>query len=186
MNRITPEISRREEPQHKEGVLWVECLKGNESQKFEVYSPAIMGCEMHWMPNIRRTVPCFENHDLCPGGHSEKTLKWRAYVHAYSLKRKRQVFVQLTWDAWCSWKSQLPDGKILRGSLIQVHRTNADNGRLWVEVESWRTEGKKPLPFAMDCKASLFAMWKFNPSEIEASARLAPGRDLGKNGVISS
>ncbi len=184
-NRITPEISRSDVAPHKEGVLWVECLGGAESHKFTVFSPCVQGVNMHWLAREKRTVPCFQNHDLCPGGHSEKNLKWRCYVHAYSHKRHKQVFVQLTDDAWQSWLHQLREKQNLRGQTIILHRSEKKNGRLWVEVEDWSSDSKRKMPEPLDCKLSLFAMWRFDPSEIMLSANLGSNADFSRNGTFS-
>ena len=166
-------LTRSNTPPGKTGVWWIECLKGNDVQKFLVYSPEVQGLEMHWRPAERRTVPCFQNHDLCPGGHSEKTRKWRCYVFAFSYKRHKNVFVQLTKDAWDSWLSQVKPGASLRGSTINVHRSEKDNGRLWVEVEQWRDNQRKDMPQNEDVRLSAFDLWRFDPSEVLATATLS-------------
>lgn len=184
MNRITPDISRSATPPGKPGVYWVECLKGKETQKFLVYSPEVQGVNMHWLAKVKRTVPCFENRDLCPGGHSESNLKWRCYVFAYSYKRRANVFVQLTKDAWESWLCQCREGVSFRGQTINVHRTEKDNGRLWVEVETWRSEARAEIPANQDCKLSLFDLWRFDPSGATLEANLGTAFDVGKNGAV--
>jgi hypothetical protein len=178
------EISRSATPRTEPGVWWVECLKGQDAQKFLVYSAQPQGLDMHWIPKERRTVPCFVNQSLCPGGHSEKTRKWRCYVFAHSYKRHKNVFVQLTKDAWDSWIAFTKPGVSLRGQTIVVHRTEKDNGRLWVEVESWREERRKDLPGDEDCKKSVFALWRFDPSEVMLDAKLSSGEQFLKNGHV--
>lgn len=185
-NRITPEISRSDRPPAKQGVWWVECLKGSESQKFLVYSPVVQGVEMHWLAKERRTVPCFANRELCPGGHSEKTLKWRCYIFAFSYLKKKNVFVQLTKEAWESWMSQCREGVNLRGTTIVVHRSEKNNGRLWVEVEAWRGEASGKMAADEDCKLSLFEMWRWSPSELTSNATLGTGFDFPElNGKLT-
>jgi len=181
-NRITPEPSRRDTPRRDPNVLFVECMDANTSQQFIVYSPTIQGMEMHWLPSEKRTVPCFEDTTLCPGGHKEDTVKWRAYVHCFSLRKKEPVFVQLTWEAWKTWMNQLREGVSLRGQHIIVHRTEKKNGRLWVEVQEYKSDRTGKMPPPLDCKLSCYRMWKFNPLEAQKNARLAPGREISKNG----
>ena len=183
-NRFEPELSRNDKPPTKPGVWWVECLKGQEKQKFLIYSPVIQGVDMHYLVKEKRTVPCFKNHDLCPGGHSEKNRKWRCYVFAFSYKRHKNVFVQLTQDAWESWMCQLQPGQTLRGQTIWVHRSNADNGRLWVEMETWRSDQKTAMPLNEDCKLSIYDLWRFDPSDLEASAELGSDLAILKNGHV--
>ncbi len=110
-NRITPEPSRREKPARDPGILFVECPAANTSSRFLVYSPQIMGMEMHWLPSERRTVPCFEDHSLCPGGHDPATVKWRCYVHAHSKNRDEPVFLQLTMKGKSCWAAFNPELK---------------------------------------------------------------------------
>jgi hypothetical protein len=185
MNRFSePALSRSATPPTKPGVYWVECPKGNESQKFLVYSPVIQGVNMHWISAQRRTVPCFENRDLCPGGHKEANLKWRAYVFGFSHKRHKNCFMQLTADAWESWLSQVREGVNLRGQTIIVHRTEKNNGRLWVEVESWREAPKAEMPLDQDCKLSCYDLWRFDPSTVMADAKLGSDLAVLKNGKI--
>jgi hypothetical protein len=178
------ELSRSATPPRKEGVYWVECLKGSESQKFLIYSAVAQGLEMHWRPKERKTVPCFKNHDLCPGGHSEKTKKWRCYVFAFSYKRRGPCFIQLTKDAFDSWMHQCREGVNLRGQTINVHRTEKDNGRLYVEVEAWRPDARKDLPVDQDCKLSVFDLWKFDPATVMRDAELASDMFNTGNGSL--
>jgi hypothetical protein len=188
VNRIEDpfELSRSATPPGNEGVYWVECLKGDDKQKFLVYSPEVQGVNMHWRPAERKTVPCFVNTAYCPGGHSEKTRKWRCYVFAHSYRKHKPVFVQLTKDAWTSWLHQLKPGANMRGSTINVCRSAKDNGRLWVEVESWREERQKDLPQNEDCKISIFSMWKFEAADVMADAKLASEVGFSKNGRVYS
>jgi hypothetical protein len=165
------ELNRSDVPPKKSDVLWVECVKGLERQKFLVYSPAIMGCYQHWTG--KRTVPCFTNHDLCPGGHKEATKKWRGYVHAWSYKRNQQVICQLTGDAIESWWAQLSSGVSLRGQTIYVVRSTKDNGRLFVEVDKIFHRDADKIAQAVDPVASLWNMWKMEPSHAELNASLA-------------
>jgi len=171
------ELSRSAEPPGKPGVYWVECLAGKESQKFLVYSAAPQGVNMHWISGERKTVPCFQDTTLCPGGHSEKNRKWRCYVFAYSYKRHKNVFVQLTKDAWESWLTQCREGVNLRGQTVNVHRTEKNNGRLYVEVETWRNDARKDLPLDQDVKLSLFDLWRYDPCEATSFANLGSDAD---------
>lgn len=185
MNRFEKyELDRPDTPYIKPGVWWVECPKGNESQKFRVYSPVVQGVSMHYLVKEKRTVPCFKNTDLCPGGHTEKNRKWRCYVYAFSQKRHKNVFIQLTKDAWESWMCQVRPGQNLRGQSIIVHRTEKNNGRLWVEVEQWKSDDKMAMPADEDCKLSVFELWGFHPCDLTAGADLSSEDDTRKNGAI--
>ena len=164
------ELSRADKPPKKDETLWVVSPKGNERLKFIVYSPAVMGVHCHWTG--RRTVPCFENQDLCEGGHKDATQKWRGYVHAWAYDLGRQVFVQLTGEAVESWWAQCGPGVSLRGQIVEVIRTQKNNGRLTVQVDKYLTREKDKLPEPRDCKLSLFKLWGVRPSIEEVRASL--------------
>lgn len=159
-----PALSRSATPPQQPGVYWVECPRGSESFEFLVYSPAVQGILMHWIASQRRMVPCFADHDLCEGGHVEKTQKWRGYVFGFSHKRRKQCFLQLTGEAMASWTGQFREGVNLRGQSIKVHRTPADNGRMHIEVLGWKEAPKSAMPPDQDVTQSLFAMWGYTPS----------------------
>jgi hypothetical protein len=183
-NRITPEPSRRDRPAKDPNILWVECPEANTSSRFVIYSPQHMGMEMHWFPEQHRTVPCFEDHSLCPGGHNPNTVKWRAYLHAHSERRDEAVFLQLTDEAMKSWLKKLRPGVTLRGQIITVHRTTKKNGRLWVEVNETMVHGLGKLPEPMDCKLSCWKLWRFRPDGAQLNANLSPGPGKATNGVF--
>jgi hypothetical protein len=186
-NRISggaPKLSMSDTPETKPGVWWVEVPRGNEVVKFLVYSPTKQGVNMHYILKEKRTVPCFENHDLCYGGHSLANLKWRCYVFGFSYKRRKNCFLQLTWEAWETWAHQLQPGTSLRGQTIQVHRTEKNNGRLWIEVETWREKDRADLPRNEDVTLSLYNLWEFDPSDGQAGARLYGDRFDCKNGAV--
>jgi uncharacterized membrane protein len=72
----------------------------------------------------------------------------------------------------------------MRGSTVHVCRTAKDNGRLWVEVEHYVAERVHELPQDEDCKASCFAMWRFDPADVMADAKLSSEPGVSKNGSI--
>ena len=169
------ELDRCDKPERKAEVLWIETVKGNERQKFIVYSPSIFGVYQHWTG--KRTVPCFKNRDHCPGGHKEGNRKWRAYVHAWSFKRSEPVFIQLTDEAVNKWYRQISKGLTLRGQIIYVIRSEKDNGRLHVEVDPNVHPDPKRLPPEVDPLPSLWRMWAIEPSTMQLNSSLVSGPD---------
>ena len=72
----------------------------------------------------------------------------------------------------------------MRGQTINVCRTAKDNGRLWVEVDHYAETVVKNLPQDEDCKNSVFAMWKFDPADVMADAKLSSEAGFSKNGSV--
>jgi hypothetical protein len=179
---MSRKLNTSSSPPRRSSVLWVECIRGNERQKFTVYSPVIFGVYQHWTG--RRTVPCWENHELCQGGHRESTLKWRGYIHAWSYTRNSAVFVQLTGESIDCWWNQIARGVSLRGQQIYVVRSKADNGRLFVEVDKYSTRDANKLPEPLDPRESLFKMWGLDASDQDLRSSLVSTPeelpDLGK------
>ena len=116
----------------RKDVLYIEKLKGNDSQQFVVYSGNLFGFWTHWTD--KGTVPCWEDHSLCEGGHKEQTLRQNFLLQAFSTKKGKQVFIYLTPAAAEGLLAQLEHEELLRGLVVRVTRTNKDNGRLTCEI----------------------------------------------------
>lgn len=131
-------------PRARGDVLWVERLKGGDNQSFIVVSNKVYGFYTHWTG--AKTVPCWENHDLCEGGHTENTLRENYFLQCWSLKSNKAVFLYLTPEARNQFFAQTNAGKGYVGIKLNVRRTGAKNGRLIIEVDD------NSLPKLIRCK----------------------------------
>lgn len=148
-------------PPRKREVLFVQSPRPNESLKILVYSPSIWGCYSHF--RNRKTVPCFENTELCPGGHSELNRRWKGWLHGWSYDRNEPVFVQLTVEAANQLQEQVPATVNYRGITILVSRTAKGNGRencIWESQYTIKPDHLMPQP--LDPRRSIFNLWKFD------------------------
>ena len=157
---MSTNLNRRDTPPPAKDIFWVETIKGGMTQKFKVYSPNLYGVYVHYNPKPKGTKPCFEDHSLCDGGHEEETLRWYCYLHAWSFKMGRQVVVQLTEAAGRQLTEQVDPGKPLRGLVIEVTRSAADNGRLACKVNEYMSSNGRTMPQAVDPTKSLFHFWR--------------------------
>ena len=133
---MTAQLSRVDRPTRNKRVLWVEKLKGNDRQEFIIASEKLYGFHTHYND---RTVPCWENHDFCEGGHTVGTLRENFLLRAWSLKRSKMVFLYLTPGAAEELEDQVEAGATFRGLPVIVTRSTKDNGRLHVLVSQFTT-----------------------------------------------
>jgi hypothetical protein len=128
-------LSTCNEPRARGDLLWVERLKGGEEGKYVVTGHRVYGFYTHWTG--QRTVPCWENHDLCEGGHSENTLRENYFLQCWSLKKNKGVFLYFTPEARNQFFAQVEGSKSFQGVTLIVKRTGAKNGRLNVELSQY-------------------------------------------------
>ncbi len=134
------ELSRVDRPTRNRSVLWVERLKKDDQQSFILASAKLFGFHTHWTG--AKTVPCWQNHDFCEGGHKEESLRENFLLQAWSLKRGKMVFLYLTPQAAEQLEDQVGAGVTLRGVPVVVTRTKANNGRLNIVVSEFTTAQK--------------------------------------------
>jgi hypothetical protein len=154
-----PKLRTVKAPTRRPDVLWVERLTGNDSQQFVIYSPELRGFVTHFVAG--RNVPCFHPDHECDGGHLETNLRENYLLHAWSLKRKRQVFVYLTPGAAEQLQEQLAPGASLRGRFLRLTRTTSKKARLHADLGEV-AEGVKSIPPEKDFQASALNLlrWK--------------------------
>jgi hypothetical protein len=160
---MSDKLNRQDTPPPAKDILFVETISGGATQKFKVYSPTFYGVWVHYNPKPVCTKPCYEDHSLCEGGHDAETMRWYAYLHCWSFKYNRQVFLQLTKAAGEMLQEQLKPGDTFRGLVIEVARTEARNGRMSCRVNEWMSSNGKTMPKPMDPTKSLFNFWKVKP-----------------------
>ncbi len=127
-------------PSRNDRALWVERLKGEDQQSFVIASKKLYGFYSHWTG--KRSVPCWENHALCEGGHSDENLRENFLLQAWSLKKNRMVFLYLTPEAARQLEDQIQPGTPYLGLPVIVTRTKANNGRLHIRVSEFTTSQK--------------------------------------------
>lgn len=170
-------LSTCDRPRPRKGILFIERLKAMESRKFLCYSPVLRGFLTHYTEACG-TTPCYKDKSMCQPKHDEETLREYFLFHAYCTKKKKQVFVYLTPGAFDQVQMQIPDGALLRGRVITVTRTDADNGRLNVTVgETYFTNGQT-LPEELDAYASIHNWMKIPlPDETKHPALAGGGEE---------
>jgi hypothetical protein len=156
-------------PKMRGDILWVERLKGGEESKLVVCSNKVYGFYTHWTGS--RTVPCWENHDLCEGGHTENSLRENYFVQCWSQKKNKQVFLYLTPEARNQFFAQMEGNKSFLGQTIVVRRTGAKNGRLLVELAQY-AEPKLIRVKELDPYLSVLTFLKVPSQMIEAARSL--------------
>ena len=138
---------------------WVETVEANSKIRFRVWSPAIWEIWTHF---TGRTKPCFENHELCQGGHDEATLRWYGYVFGWHEARRGKAFLQLTVGAARKWFDQIAQGVSLRGMVLDVSRGTSKKGPQVLNVVQYVHVGQNEMGQDCDPQHSCFRMWKVN------------------------
>lgn len=159
---MKPQISTCSKPTLRQNVLFVERLVGNETKCYVIYSESMYGYLTHYNG---KTVPCWENHDYCEGGHKEETLRENFLLQAYSQTRGKQVFLYLTPGAAKQLLEQIPEGTSLRGLCIRVTRTEKNKGRLHVQVEEHKERRRLVTPL-IDPRESIMRFLRV-PKEVQ-------------------
>lgn len=142
-------LSTCDRPRPRKGIYFIERLVKLESRKFLCYSPCLQGFRTHYT-KAEGTTPCYADHSMCIPKHDEETLREYFLFHAWCPKKKRQVFVYLTPGAFDQVQMQIPENATLRGRMITVSRTDADNGRLNVQVGEVFYNNGQTLPEEAD------------------------------------
>lgn len=126
-------------PRARGDLLWVERLKGGERGNYVICANKVYGFYTHWTG--AKTVPCWENHDNCEGGHTENTLRENYFLQCWSVTKNKGVFLYLTPQARDQFYAQMSAAKSFVGHTLAVSRTGAKNGRLNIELAQY-TEPK--------------------------------------------
>jgi hypothetical protein len=167
-----PKLSTCSTPTPRHTVLWFVRLTGNEREKFVCYSPQLRGFFTHWTG--KKTVACFEDRSLCEGGHKEETVRENFYVHAWSMKLGKQVFVYLTPSAAEEMEMQAGKNKDWKGLQFDVFRTPSDKGRLHVHVQGHSLSiVKQGVPPEVDAYDSIMRFLKTPDSDRKFRRSLA-------------
>lgn len=162
-----PIMHRSTEVPPPKSILWIERYKGGVEDHFRVYSPKIEVFYTHYIKQRKTSVPCFADHNLCPGGHDDKTQRWRGYLHGWSRYKNRVCFAQLTSGACHDIMAQLAQGASLRGARIIIFRSKADNGRLHVRFDQYAAAGGTDCPPPLDPEPSILRMLDWDGDAFE-------------------
>lgn len=155
-----PSLSRASAvPEKNPRLQWIETVDANASIRFRVWSPAIWQMWTHFKG---KTKPCFENHDLCEGGHDEKTMRWYGYVYGWHEARNGPAFIQLTTGAARTWLKQVASGVSLRGMIITVSRGPKKQGPQRLRVDKFCSTDAVNMGADLDPQHSLFRLWQVN------------------------
>lgn len=155
--------------------LWVDTVGAAQNKKYICYSNSVFGLWTHYKNG--QTSPCYSNHEFCPNGHEENTLRWKGYLHCFSYERAEPVFLQLTSKAVWDFLQKIGAGIDLRGLVLHVQRTAKKNGRLIVSQDHHTHVNLASLPKVRDPRRSLEKLWKIVPIPAILNAKLLGGPD---------
>lgn len=157
----------------KEGPeIFILRLKGGRVYTFSVWGRMIRGIWVHWRGDV--SEPHYNDATECPGCIKLRPKRWKGYLHCYCYEMRQEVFLELTPSSAGSLKQQLSERAEMRGARIQVKRTGADNGRLYISVLTPMNPAE-PLPAEKDPRPSILKLWGI--SEDDAQAWLNDGGD---------
>jgi hypothetical protein len=139
-------------------------VQGDEPTIVHIASNRLWGVWTHW--DGHRSQPCFQANEECEGCKKGHPKRWKGYLHAWSVKLKREIFLELTPTTAENLLAQLPNGQDLRGLWIKCSRVNGQRqARIKVEIieppNSWPTM-KMPLK---DPRETLDLLWGLNDKQ---------------------
>jgi hypothetical protein len=139
-------------------------MKGARSLTFTIWGTQIRGIWIHWVG--KGSEPHFRDAEQCEGCKKNKEKRWKGFLHCYCSEMRQEVFLELTPASARSLRDQLAERATLRGSVIQVKRTTADNGRLYISTLTPRiAEG---LPPEKDPRPSIMRLWGVDDATADA------------------
>lgn len=144
--------------------LYMLRMKGNKCLTFTIYGTKVRGCWYHWHKD--HSEPHFQDDEQCPGCKARQAKKWKGFLHVYCSESRQEVFLEVTRACAASLMQQLGGASSIRGAVVQIKRTGADNGRLYVTV---LTPVKTPeiLPAEKDPRPSILKLWGLDQADIE-------------------
>jgi len=140
-------------------------LKGERKLTMTIWGTTIRGIWIHWTGS--RSAPHFRNEEECPWCEKRMQKRWKGFLHCYCSEMRQEVFLELTPASARSLRDQLAHVANLRGSVIQVKRTTADNGRLYISTLTPRGV-PEALPPEKDPRPSILRLWGVDDAEADA------------------
>jgi hypothetical protein len=143
--RTTLFVRRLKPLEHEDGILL-----GN-----------IWGLVTHW--NGKVTKPCFENSELCIGGHSEDNQRWAGYVHIYRFEGAKPQFIYLAPETAGQIFELAPPGQPLRGLCFRFMRGKGLTSCPVVQYQPHKNTDPRILPRSLDPYLSLCKFFQVSP-----------------------
>ena len=134
-------------------------LKGGQVMNCIVLSDHLHGFEIHWDHASRRSEPHMEDEATCEGCLGKKPRYWKYYLHVWSTHHA-QCFVELTQEASEQLTSLLEAEETYRGVPLEIKRTSANNGRLFVAMSNSLAQ-RAHLPVGKDPEPTLRLLWRW-------------------------
>lgn len=117
----------------------------------------------HWNEAKRRTQPCLEPVETCPGHKQQLPLRWKAYAHVFDLGQHDQCLIELTPGASRQLFRALGDHENLRGMRVQISRGKGPKARLFCSVQKLPSEAeRRNLPAEHNALTTLSKVWGFD------------------------
>lgn len=153
-------------------------MKGQRTLTFSVWATKVKGIWVHWLGS--HSAPHFRNEQECPGCLKRAQKRWKGFLHCYCYEMRQEVFLELTPASARSLADQLCHNATMRGARIQVKRTTADNGRLFISVLAPMPDGS-PLPAEKDPRRSILRLWGISEQDADAwlSSEAGTGEESG-------
>ena len=154
-------LRRQDEPPPRSGPRTeVVRLTGADKLYCTILSKGMWGVMVHWDKHRGkkgRTFPCIENDDTCKGCAVNMSKKWLGYL-CIQAPGRGVCFVELTPECARLLNEQTAERATLRCAQAKFWRTNANNGRLKVEILHPDAKGEN-LPPEMDPEPILRWLW---------------------------
>lgn len=139
-------------------------MKGNRCLTFTIWAVKIRGIWIHWRGT--HSEPHYRDEEHCPGCQSKQEKRWKGFLHCYCSEMKQEVFLELTPTSAHSLRAQLAGRASMRGGVIQVRRTAAENGRLYISTLT-PVSDTSMLPPEKDPRPSILRLWGVKDEQAE-------------------
>lgn len=144
--------------------IFIKRLKGGEAKTFVLYGTKIRGIWVHWNGGTGKSEPHYEEN--CSACSKQIGKRWKGFLHAFCVEEKQQVFLELTPSGAAALLHQLADPETIRGNLVRVKRSPAQNGRLQI-VALERVKQHDNLPPEKDPRRSILKLWGVSQEETD-------------------
>jgi hypothetical protein len=139
-------------------------MKGQKALTFTIWGSCIRGIWVHWAGD--KSIPHFRDVEQCYGCTKQHPKRWKGYVHCYCSEMRQEVFLELTPASARSLRDQLSHRGSLRGAVIQVKRTTADNGRLYISTLTPQSN-TDAFPPEKDPRPSILKLWGVDDADAD-------------------
>jgi hypothetical protein len=143
-------------------------VKTSEVESFTIVCRAVWGQSVHWFGG--RSHECTQETGNCARCNTMQPLKWKGYLQALSWQTRKQVFVEITPNAYEQLVALTEARETLRGTVVKIRKTKGGaKGRYIVDVLE-RTIPEAELPEERDPLPVLRFLWRANGARVNPPA----------------